>query len=296
MANIRKLIEQLASQEKLLSETKFLAPCVKGSQLRTSVDKIVYTMKPQPADFEGWGIFKPIDNRTAEVIDEASLPQIAAYLELFKPLRVRLAYCFGGQSWLAYPINQSDMQQRLGIAKPLVVHLVTEGAVFETMITRYDGSCFWFDQIDRLADPQPTTQLATFLQSETSPDHVHFAGMTPEMLTTYDLAWQQTPTAKAQQRHRQEVEGKKVINTPQPIKTDEQRLRQALKQGGGSLQYFRDYGDYWQVEWSTSDGENHVSAISKDNLTVLSAGICLSDRDRDFDLQSLVPVVEQQQW
>jgi len=36
-----------------------------------------------------------------------------------------------GQTWLAYPVNESDMQQRLGTAKPIPVHLVTEASAFE---------------------------------------------------------------------------------------------------------------------------------------------------------------------
>ena len=72
---------------------------------------------------------------------------------------------------------------------------------------------------------------------------------------------------------------------------EERRLRLALERGGGRLHAYHDRGDFWLVEWRTDDGELHSSAIRKGDLTVIGAGICLSDRDRDFDLQSLVGVV-----
>jgi hypothetical protein len=75
-------------------------------------------------------------------------------------------------------------------------------------------------------------------------------------------------------------------------RSDEQRLRQALEVGGGELHGFVDRGDYWVVDWSTGEGARHTSAVSRDQLTVLSAGICLDDRDSDFDLESLVGVME----
>jgi hypothetical protein len=73
---------------------------------------------------------------------------------------------------------------------------------------------------------------------------------------------------------------------------DEKRLQRALKMGGGELQEFRDRDDYWLIEWTSGTGERHSSAIAKNDLTVISAGICLSGEDRNFDLQSLVGVVE----
>ncbi len=298
MADIRKLLNQLAAQEKLLFDTEFLAPCVRRGSVRTSVANIIYTFTPQPRDFEGWGIFAPVDNQIAEVVEEPSLPQIGEYLKLLKPLRSRLAYPLQGQTWLAYPVNESDMQQRFGIAKPVPVHLVTEGAQFEPIIARYDGNSCWFDEIDRRADPQPSTQLGEQLRQQTPPENVHFAGITPEMLTAYDLAWQQTEAYQQRREHRRAVrrqrEKPRDRRRQRDGETDEGRLRQALRQGGGELETFRDRGEFWQVEWRTADGELHASAIDKSDLTVISSGICLSGRDRDFDLQSLVGVMKHQ--
>jgi len=301
MADIDNLLNEIAAQETQLQDTEFLAPCVQGGKVRTSVANLIYTFTPQPSDFEGWAIFRPVNEKTAEVVEEASLPQLAEYLKLLKPLRLRLAYPLRSLTWLAYPINESDMQQRLGMVKPVPVHLVSEGAAFEPIIARFDGTAFWFDEIDRRAEPQPTEQLREQLEQVTLPDQVRFAGMTPEMVTVYELVLQQTPAYQEREHHRRQV--RDVQNRPQPPqrrrerrgssdRTDEQQLRDALQMGGGRLRTFRDRGEFWQVEWMTRDGERHTSAIAKGDLTVMSSGICLSGCDRDFDLQSLVGVIE----
>jgi hypothetical protein len=308
MADIRNLLNQIAAQEAQLCDTQFLAPCVRGGLVRTSVANIVYIFTPQPQDFEGWGIFQPVDGKTAEVVEEPNLPQLAEYLKLLKPLRLRLAHVLQGQTWLAYPVNESDMQQRLGVTKPVPVHLVTEAAAFEPVIARFDGNAWWFDEIDRRAEPQPAEVLKEQLRLETLPENVRFAGMTPEMQTVYELALQQTEAYQLRIQHEQEVRQQRERqreqqrrNSPQIPRGrrnqritpgDEDRLRDALHMGGGDLREFRDRGDFWQVEWTTRNGEHHISAISKDDLTVISSGICLSGYDRDFDLQSLVGVIE----
>ena len=276
MADIRKLLNQLAAQETQLQATQFLAPCVRGGRVRTRVAGMVYTFKPKPRNFEGWGIFQPVNDKIAEVVDEPSLPQLAEYLQLLKPIRVLLAYALQGQTWLAYPANESDAKQRTGTAKPVPIHLVAEGAAFETIIARWDGCSWWFEDIDRRADPLPSEALRVALKKVISPQELRFKGMTPEMRTVYDLVAQQT----------EEFDGK------WQKKRDETRLQQALKLGGGELQHFSDRDDYWLVEWTAGNGEHHRSAIAKHDLTVISSGICLSGLDRNFDLQSLVGVVE----
>jgi hypothetical protein len=319
MADIRNLLNQIAAQETQLRDTQFLAPCVRGGRVRTSVANIIYTFTPQPQDFEGWGIFQPVDGKIAEVVDEPSLPQLAEYLKLLKPLRLRLAHLLQGQTWLAYPVNESDMQQRLGAAKPVPVHLVTEAAAFEPIIARFDGSAWWFDEIDRRAEPQPAELLREQLRQGTMPENVRFPGMTPEMVTVYDLALQQTEAYQLRLQHQREVREQQERQREQrqqrraqrdeelreqerqsqrgrrqrgSAQGDEGRLRDALHMGGGELREFRDRGEFWQVEWMTRNGDRHTSAISKGDLTVISSGICLSGYDRNFDLQSLVGVIE----
>lgn len=271
--DINKLLNQLANQEQELQEQEFFAPCVPGGEVKTQIASIAYRFQPQPADFEGWGIFKPLDTRTAQWVDEPTLPQISEYLKLLKPLRFWLSYRLKGQTWLAYPVNGDEARKRYGITKPTPVHLVTEGGAFETIIARGDVSSWWFESVDRRADPQITDTLKQHLKQLTDPEMLQFSGMTPEAKITYELVAGQQEEFGTEKR-------------------DRRRLNQALQQGGGALQDFGDRGDYWQVEWTTADGERHVSAISKGDLTVMSSGICLSGRDRDFDLQSLVGVIE----
>lgn len=272
MADIGKLLNQLAAQEAQLHDTQFLAPCVRGGSVRGHVAGIVYTFTPKPRNFEGWGIFQPVDEKTAEVVEEPSLPQLGEYLNLLKPLRLRLIYKLQRQTWLAYPVNESDARQRFGKVKPVPVHLVSEGGQFEQIIARTDGKTWWFEQIDRRGDPMVIEKLTEQLQQVTAPEHIQFKGMTPEMRTVYHMAASRV----------------KDFQTA----SDEKRLRKALRQGGGELQEFADKGDFWRVDWTTADGTRHNSAIGKHDLTVISSGICLSGRDRDFDLQSLVGVME----
>jgi hypothetical protein len=273
MTDIRKILNQLATQEAQLLDTQFLAPCVRGGMVRTRAGGMIYTFKPKPHNFEGWAIFQPVNEKIVRVVDEPDLPQMAEYLQLLVPMRLQLAHVLQGQTWLAYPVNESDAKQRTGVAQPVPVHLVTEGSQFEPIVARWDGHSWWFEDIDRRADPLPSEELKAALKKLILPQEVRFKGMTPEMRTIYELVTRNMKDFSP-----------KVI--------DEKRLQRALKMGGGDLQDFRDRDDYWLVEWTSGTGERHSSAIAKNDLTVISAGICLSGEDRNFDLQSLVGVVE----
>jgi hypothetical protein len=275
MIRIQQLLKQLAAQEADLLATQFLAPCLPRGRVQTSLSGLIYTFRVQPQEFEGWGIFEPLNATTAQVIEEASFSQIEGYLQLFLSLRVYLIRSLQGSTWLAYPMNSGDMQQKVGGVKPIPVHLVAEGIAFLAATIRWDGRLWWFEALDRRADPFMVEKLKQAIEQNTLPEDLSLSGLTPELRTAYDLVTQE-------------------IEDFSPQRRDERRLRQALAMGGGELQEFADHNGYWRVEWSSADGERHTSAISKQDLTVMSAGICLSGQDQDFDLQSLVGVVEGQ--
>ncbi len=73
---------------------------------------------------------------------------------------------------------------------------------------------------------------------------------------------------------------------------DEVRLSEALEHAGGKLTSFVKRDEVFVVRYSV-DGVEHVSTIQKDNLAVVSAGICLSGQDQHFDLASLVGVLRE---
>ena len=276
MSDIKRLLDSISKQEDQLHSTYFVAPCVRGGQVKAKVAGLVYTFTPDPREFEGWGVFLPLDEKIAGVAEEADLHLISEYLKLLKSVRLRLVHSLHHRTWLAYPVNESDARQRWGAPRPVMVHLVEGAADFEQIIARWDGSTFWLEEIDRRADPEIADLMRKALRDVTPPESIQFKGITPEMRAAYNLATQQAEGFQhIIQRHR-----------------DEERIKNALRMAGGSLQQFHERGDYWIVEWTTSDGELHTSAIARRDLTVISAGICLSGRDRDFDLQSLVGVIE----
>ena len=227
---IKNLIDAMAREEVARLNTEFLAPCVRGGRLRARVNQLIYTFKALPEDFEGWGIFLPTSNTEAELLEEASLFQINEYLQLFKPLRVRLAFQLWGATWLAYPANESDALQKTGAAVPLIVHLVTEGTKFEQIIARIDGSTFFFEDVDRRADPQVARTLLGAFTENRRPEDLKFENLTPEMRVAYELAL----SPRLPQKRRRKAGEETPLEPPR----DEARLASALQLGGGALENF----------------------------------------------------------
>ncbi len=277
MVDIHQLMDQLALQEKALQKQTFLAPCLPGGQIRTRIAGLVYTFDPEPRNREGWGLFRPRNLATATWQKAATPYQIDDYLRLLPALRLHLCLRLKGQTWLAYPMNESDARQRLGECKPLPIHLVDRGNALETVIAHWDGGAFWYQDLDRRADPQTVEYLHQAMNNNITVDQLRLPGLTPEQRSAYRLA----------------LGGLRAYQKKHQQRNERTRLQNALEQSGGRLEDFQDRGEFWLVEWRTADGENHHSAIDKRDLTVVSAGICLDGEDRQFDLQSLVGVMEQ---
>ncbi len=274
--SVRRLISKLAAAEEETRRRRILAPCLPGGLIRVKVEGLILTLRASPADFEGWGVFRAAGDRMAELEEEADLPSVLRYLERLRPLRAWLVSPLQRRTWVAYPAAESDARQRGWRARPFAVHLVGEASAFDRVVARHDGRSWWFEEQDRRSDPRTADRLREALGDGVAPDDLRVPGLTPELRTAYTLAARKD-------------EGLEAVRVQ---RSDEERLRRALEVGGGELHGFVDHGDYWTVDWSTGEGTRHTSAISREQLTVLSAGICLDERDPDFDLESLVGVME----
>lgn len=288
------LLEQVALEEKSRLQEPFLAPCVKGSQVRMSVAGLFHSFQPKPRGFEGWGVFFPENHRTAKLVEEASLPQVASYLRnlpqapfwLVKPLR--------GKTWLALPANRADVRQRTGYEGPVAIRLVENVSILDRVVARWDGASWWFEEEDRRADPIQSMRMRESLeQGERSP--TVSKGLTPESKEAFAMA--RAPLLELfldhpSLEHLLHGNARHQLAAEHRQRNVRQTLRAALEQAGGSLHNFQDRGDFWWVEWNAPMGGRHHSAIAKNDLTVLSAGICLSGLDQHFDLQALVGVVD----
>jgi hypothetical protein len=67
-----------------------------------------------------------------------------------------------------------------------------------------------------------------------------------------------------------------------------------LEHAGAELKDYVERKDVYTVTYEV-DGQRHVSAVAKKDLSVQVAGICLSGEDRKFDLHSLVGVIREAQ-
>ncbi len=275
------LFRKLAAEEERFLESEFLAPVVRGGAVRVRMAGVVCTLRVTPADFEGWGVFRPTSHSSAELAREPGLAERRHYLELF-PL-VRLILCFRERGlWMAAPAHQGD--QRFRIEGVVPVRFAAEMQQFEVIRSRFDGANFWFESIDPAYDPAAAAYLRQMVQESCDPNQVDRPGLTPEQKAAYGAHCL-----------RQEAYRRKALEKSQPPEPNDragQTLRDALRHAGAELVDYLERQDSYRVTF-TIGGRRHVSAVRKEDLAVQVAGICLSGQDRKFDLTSLVGVIRE---
>lgn len=271
------LFEKLAAAEEKFFDTEFFSPVLKGAPVRVRIEGIDVTLKVRPKKFEGWGIFKAVDQTTARFVREPTLKEKRNYLELFP--RFSVVVCQRGKTTLGLPANQAD--SRFSIKGVLPILLPEEVQLFDTIDVRYDGANFWYDRRSAWRTARIARALRDLLVEETEPKDVQIAGLTQEERVTYDMAY--------------------MIDVESKKDREEERIKDALQRGGAKYKSYIERGDTYTVEYSVQDANGrehqHRSVVNRDTLQVVTAGICLTDHatgrahDTDHDLQSLVGVV-----
>lgn len=270
---INKLLNKLAAQEKRFLDNEIFAPYIKGgSKILLRVNGVIYKLKTAKFKRDGFGIFKATDANNAKLSREAELYESEEYLHLLP--KVNMILVSKMNRWLAYPADANSFKQRFGCEPALTSVLVADNVeIMDTVETRFDGVHFWFDCIKYGGDIERKENLRNRLEQQqyTITKNLQ-SGLTPEEAEAFKYA----------------VEFHKEANKSQL----EKRLEREFGKTGATMDKFIERGKNVEIQWK--DGRHKfTSVLNKDDLSVVTAGICLSGGDKLFDLQSLVTVCRQ---
>jgi len=265
MGRARDLIDRFGREEDAFLRREFLARVGPGGTVRVRISGVVCELAVNAVD-EGIALLRPRSHREAEMVRPATRSEVKKYLDLFPRARVVVAYLHDG-TWLGLPAAAPEKGIQVEGWVPLA--LGRDLQLFQTAVVRFDGARFLVEKTER---PAEATYLRDELRKGTPAEGLTRKGLTPPERQAYEF----------QLRLKEEME-KSV---------EERRLERALKLGGAELTGFHEKDGNFSVSWRV-DGREYLSLVTKSDLTVVSSGICLSGRDRDFDLASLVGVMRQ---
>jgi hypothetical protein len=272
---VNDALKRLAAAEERFLASEFLAPAIRSGQVQVRIAGVICRLQIQPADFEGFGIFRPASPTQANLVRPAKLAERQRYLNLFPLVRLILSDR-QDETWLAVAAHRAD--SRFHIEGMVPVRQVEDAQLFEVIQARFDGCHFWFAGVDPRGDAARATYLRQALDKLVPPDKLSRPGLTAEERLAY--------AANYAPRYEASEEGRR--------NREKNRLRDALAHAGAELKEYVERQDVYTVTYEV-DGQRHVSAVSKHDLSVQVAGICLSGEDEKFDLQSLVGVIKESQ-
>lgn len=266
---------RLAQAERAFVGTEFLAPALRGGRVAVRIAGVVCELNNvTPADFTGFGIFRADSHERATLVRPATMGERRRYLQLFPRVSLVVSAKSDRDSF-AVPLNSADA--RFSVQGEVTLRFAEDNVqLFDVVSARFDGTSFWFDQPDPRADPAAAPYLRQALVRMLELAKLDRPGLMPGQRTAYALRYRA--------RLEQMLEDART--------RDERRLRDALEHAGAALRDFAEQRDEYRVTYEV-DGERYVSVVRKGDLTVQTAGICLSGLDQQFDLTSLVSVMRQ---
>lgn len=267
---------KLAAAEASFLKNEFLAPVVAGGIVHVRIAGIVNRLRVTPRSFAGFGVFKPDSTQEATLVRQATLTERRKYLELFPLVRL-IVTRQAGNDWFAVTAHRGD--SRFQITGLVPVRLLQEVQLFDVIRARFDGGNFWFEGLETSRDASTAAFLRKQLAAGVDPNLLERSGLTLEERLAYAVHF-----VVEQQARQDEAEA----NLPEA----QRRLREALAHAGAELVDYLERDDGYRVTYQVN-GQQHVSAVNKDDLTVQVAGICLSGEDANFDLASLIGVLRE---
>lgn len=266
------ILKGIAAEEDKFLQMEFVSPVFRNRKVATTIKGLVQTLNI-PDTQQGWHKFKPVNFEFAKSVGAADYEEVANYLKRLPIIRLITVY---REDDVYYGFAQKNNQIGLNSSTLLPIFLVDDNTLdFEQIVCRFDGGNIWFESVDMKADLSKGEYLRTSYSNLIKPSEIRYSGLTFEEKAAYSLKFEMDKELKK--------------------KMEKKNLEEAVSHAGGTLVSYREKSDSYSVTF-TVDGEEFTSHISKSaGHSVISAGICLSGKDADFDLKSLVTVIREGQ-
>lgn len=292
--SIAAILNRLEAQENRFRGTRVLAPLLSNRAVNAKIAGVACRLQIESENeiARGWGVLEVLSSDRAKWLRAATRLERERYLSLLP--RVRFIALEREKSvWAAFPASAGDARFRLNGAV-LLREVEDNVQPFDTLLTRFDGAHFWFEANDSRRSPAIAAYLRESLMDEIAPENLHKKGLSSEERAAYALALY-GPPAQAE------------IEFPAPLEVaDEEaqvpinwrhnavaaRLARSVGHSGAQLVSYIERDGVYSVTYRFGD-RTHTSTVRAGDLKVETSGICLSGRDGDFDLTSLVGVMQQ---
>ena len=289
--SLANIFDRLQAQESALIGTRVLAPILGGRRVTVKIGGVACQLAVD-SDERGWSVLEVQSTTRATWLRAATLSEREKYLALLPAVRF-VALERNGALWLAFPAQAGDARFRLNGVAPIREVVNANLQMFDALIARFDGTHFWFEKSDARRSPAIAEYLRQSLAERIAPDALHKKGLSREERNAYALALYGPPEPES--RSLDAATATMSFNPLAAItrpNTPDGRLAQSLNHAGGRLVSWMDRGDAYTVTYQFG-AQTHTSTVRADDLSVMTSGICLSGHDRDFDLTSLVGVMQE---
>jgi len=267
------LFNKMAQIEGRLLQQEFVAPYSGSGTIVTRIDGIVYHFRPVGRNLRpGYFTWKPVDLNTAKTTGTMTEAERNRYLAQF-PQLIMVAAAKVDHAWVMVPWNLEDSTRRFGISGPVEVRLCGDVERFDTIAVAVTPALLMAQVAPSPSPPWPFFLKRATLNPNFNHHNPEIPGLTPEGRIVIDISF------KRDEELRKSLE--------------DNRIRQALGFAGAELiSYTEQDSTNYVVRWRKSDID-YRTVVRKQDLEVVSAGICLSGRDRIFDLASMVSVMDE---
>ena len=294
---INDIFNRLESLENAFRGVRILAPVIADRVVSVRIAGLACRLKVGgAATARGFGILEAQSSERAKWLRPATKQEREKYLSLLPRARF-IALERGRGGWVAFPAQSGN--GHIALSGPVWVREIEEGVQpFDTVLARFDGTHFWFEGIDAKRSPAIAAHLRESLAGDVAPESLHKPGLSGHERAAYALALY-GPPPEPEPELRSEYAS--AIG-PSPNEVDahfdwrgnavEARLSRSVGHGGGRLVSYIERDGVFSVTYKFGE-RTHTSTVRASDLKVETSGICLSGRDGDFDLTSLVGVMQE---